>query len=158
VPHRKSQHTVQVHQLGSVSTTTFDAYFPTTHSMFHFATSSCTPSQAEQNGKQTDGNTQDNCLNMSKGCAPLQPWNGFNTQSWPFPTYYTVHKCGDGTWRVTYSLYFRHVSYVRSALGSSQSFSQSRLIPGRGPLKRLGVGNGHLEEGRRIVVPRRHDL
>ena len=80
--------------------------------LFFFASGSCYPQDGEVNGRQTDGNGQDNCIikNLSKGCQHQIPWSGnFNTKGPQVATYYSIDYCsGDNTWRVTYNLYFRH--------------------------------------------------
>jgi hypothetical protein len=43
-------------------------------------------------------------------CNDLGEWKGVRTSGNPFPTYYTVkYYPGDNSWRITYSLYFKHV-------------------------------------------------
>lgn len=86
--------------------------------MWHFADGACYPQAAEVDGKQTDGNEPggDWCIlaNLPSGCQDPGPWNGANTQGTDFPTYYTAKYCsGDNTWRISYGLYFRHVSGSR---------------------------------------------
>jgi hypothetical protein len=83
--------------------------------MWHFADGSCYPQAAEVDGVQTNGNEPggDLCVlaNIPTGCQDPGPWLGANTQGTDFPTYFTAKYCsGDNTWRISYSLYFRHVS------------------------------------------------
>ncbi|KAI9705030.1 MAG: hypothetical protein M1836_006812 [Candelina mexicana] len=74
----------------------------------------CTPQDAVQSdGSQTNGNDPEPQENIGRGCYDIGDWHGANSQGNPFPTYYTVKKCGD-SWRVTYSLYFRHDSGHKS--------------------------------------------
>lgn len=83
--------------------------------MWHFADGSCYPQAAEVNGQQTNGNEAggDLCVlaNLPSGCQDPGPWLGANTQGTDFPTYFTAKYCsGDNTWRISYNIYFRHVS------------------------------------------------
>ena len=83
--------------------------------MWHFgrprSMKPCYPEDAVQSdGSQTNGNGAEYQTNIGKGCKDPGDWHGQNTQGSPFPTYYTVTRCGD-SWRVTYYLYFKHVSY-----------------------------------------------
>ncbi|RFU26981.1 hypothetical protein B7463_g9374, partial [Scytalidium lignicola] len=82
---------------------------------WHFADGSCYPQAAEVNGQQTNGNEAggDLCIisQLANGCQDPGPWNGANTQGSSFPTYYTANYCPDSnTWRIVYSVYFRHDS------------------------------------------------
>ncbi|KAH8811197.1 hypothetical protein F5884DRAFT_749589 [Xylogone sp. PMI_703] len=82
---------------------------------WHFADGACYPQAAETNGAQTNGNEPggDLCFipNLPSGCQDPGPWTGANTHGTSFPTYYTANFCPDSnTWRLVYSVYFRHDS------------------------------------------------
>jgi hypothetical protein len=55
----------------------------------------CYPEAAVVNGRQTDGNNQDNCIFINSGCRDPGPWNGENSQGSDFPVYYTLRHCTD---------------------------------------------------------------
>ncbi|KAF2758676.1 hypothetical protein EJ05DRAFT_361192 [Pseudovirgaria hyperparasitica] len=88
--------------------------------MWHFGrphgANSCYPQAAEENGVQTKGNGPDvgDWGRLDDGCADPGPWKspseaGQNPGNY-FPTYYETVQCNDGTYRTTYSIYFRHDS------------------------------------------------
>ncbi|CAF1428881.1 unnamed protein product [Didymodactylos carnosus] len=83
--------------------------------MWHFGRSlsrtPCYPDSATQDGK--GGHIQMNgspaALTGAGTCNNPGEWKGSRTRGNPFPTYYTVKYCpGDNSWRITYSLYFKH--------------------------------------------------
>lgn len=64
-------------------------------------------------GKKPNGNIADlgRLGSLKEGCAKQGDWHGKDTPGAFMPTYYTINFCkGDNTWRITYYLYFSHVS------------------------------------------------
>ncbi|KAL8926570.1 MAG: hypothetical protein Q9208_002897 [Pyrenodesmia sp. 3 TL-2023] len=111
---------------------------------------SCYPSVAvHPDGSKPNGNIGSGSWlgALNDGCAEQGAWKGKNTPGNYMPTYYTINYCeGDGTWRITYYLYFSH---VRSSPSPGSIVELSSFGLGCHPPIRLGMGLRPVEAGPR---------
>ncbi|KAF4628424.1 hypothetical protein G7Y89_g9724 [Cudoniella acicularis] len=80
--------------------------------LWHFDQKTCFPSSAtESNGSQTPSLPNDDCGlfngGLAAGCPVQAPLTQEEQLSTPFPTYYTIRNCSDGSWRIAYDVFFQ---------------------------------------------------
>ena len=95
--------------------------------MWHFASmrpmlytkdyEACYPTAALNAAGQQHGTEPNNWPDAATGCVSAGPPGVGN----PFPTYWTVTRCGDNELRVVYSLYFQHDGFSNLLIAKGHS-------------------------------------